>query len=432
MAPVRDWIGAKEAAIQSEALNTTIERIMREESGRIIATLVRTCRDFDLAEDALQDALTVALDRWPRDGVPANPGAWLTTTARRKAIDRLRRDQVLNDKQEQLRVMAELDAQGQPEEALPMGVEDDRLRLIFTCCHPAIAVEGQVALTLRTLCGLTTREIARAFLVPEATMAQRLVRVKRKIRDANIPYRVPPDHLLPERTSSVLAVIYLVFNEGYSATAGESLIRRELCAEAIRLGRLVVELMPDEPEAIGLLALMLLQDSRRDARTDAAGNLVVLEEQDRSLWHRDQIDEGLRLVERALRMRRVDVYVLQAAIGGVHASAKTPADTDWPQIVALYDELYARYPTPIVALNRAAAIAMATTPDEGLRLLDGIAADGDLDEYHLFHAARADLHRRAGRPAAASTSYERALELCENDVERQYLQRRLSEMAASQ
>jgi RNA polymerase sigma-70 factor (ECF subfamily) len=410
-------------------LHATIERTMREESGRIIASLVRTCRDFDLAEDALQDAVAVALDRWPRDGVPANPGAWLTTTARRKAIDRLRRDQVLNDKQEQLRVMAELDAQAQPEEHHAMGVEDDRLRLIFTCCHPAIAVEGQVALTLRTLCGLTTREIARAFLVPEATMAQRLVRVKRKIRDANIPYRVPPDHLLPERTSSVLAVIYLVFNEGYAATAGEELVRRELCAEAIRLGRLVVELMPDEPEAIGLLALMLLQDSRRDARTDASGNLVVLEEQDRTLWHRDQIAEGLQLVERALRMRRADVYALQAAIAAVHASAARPEDTDWREIVALYDELYARYPTPIVALNRAAAVAMATTPDDGLRLLDAMEARGELGEYHLFHAARADLHRRAGRSQEAVAAYERALALCENNVEREYLQRRIAEVA---
>jgi RNA polymerase sigma-70 factor (ECF subfamily) len=412
-------------------LHDTIDRIVREESGRIVATLIRWCRDFDVAEDALQDALATALDRWPRDGIPANPGAWLTTTARRKAIDKLRREQVLADKQEQLRALAELDAQGQSEETQPMGLDDDRLRLIFTCCHPAIAVEGQVALTLRTLCGLTTPEIARAFLVSDQTMAQRIVRVKRKIRDAAIPYRVPPDHMLPERTSSVLAVIYLVFNEGYSATAGEALIRRDLCAEAIRLGRLMVQLMPDEPEALGLLALMLLQDARREARTDGSGALVVLEDQERSLWHRDQIDEGDAIIDRALRMRRPGPYQVQAAIAAVHCSAPRVEDTDWAQIVALYDELYALYPTPIVELNRAAAVAMATTPDDGLWLLDELARRGELQDYHLFHAARADLLRRADRMDESAAAYERALAICTNDVERSYLERRLREVSAA-
>jgi len=410
-------------------LHETIDRIYREESGRIVATLIRWCRDFDVAEDALQDALAAALDRWPRDGIPSNPGAWLTTAARRKAIDRLRREQVLADKREQLRAIAALDAQATNEEPDPMAVHDDRLRLIFTCCHPALSVDGQVALTLRTLCGLTTPEIARAFLITEQTMAQRIVRVKRKIRDAGIPYRVPPDHLLPERTGSVLAVIYLVFNEGYAATTGQALIRRDLCAEAIRLGRLLVDLMPDEPEALGLLALMLLQDSRRDARTDASGALVVLEEQDRTRWHHDQIAEGVALVERALRMRRPGVYQLQAAIAAVHAETPAPDATDWPQIVALYDELYAIHPTPVVELNRAVAVAMAQSPDEGLRLLDAIASRGDLRDYYLYHAARADLHRRAARHAEARSAYARALELCANEIERAYLARRLREVS---
>jgi RNA polymerase sigma-70 factor (ECF subfamily) len=405
----------------------TVERVFREESGRILATLIRACGDFDLAEEAMQDAFTLALERWPRDGEPSNPGAWITTTARNKAIDRLRRDRTLERKAAQLQADAALSALAGEQTEEPMTqLRDDRLRLIFTCCHPALAPEAQVALTLRTLGGLTTAEIARAFLVPEATMAQRLVRVKRKIREARIPYRVPPPHLLPDRLDTVMAVLYLIYNEGYSPSAGDSLIRRDLCSEAIRLSRALHELMPDEPEVIGLLALILLHDARREARTDSRGNLIVLEEQDRSKWDRAQIREGSEFVQQALRMRRAGPYQLQAAIAALHCAASRPEDTDWPQIAALYEELLHLQPTPIVALNRAIAVAMAHTPEDGLRLLDEPAMASALKSYHLYHASRADLLRRSGRRSEAQAAYERAAALTTNDAERTYLRRRIS------
>ncbi|HEX5702525.1 MAG TPA: RNA polymerase sigma factor [Pyrinomonadaceae bacterium] len=409
-------------------VNTAVDDVYRADWGRIVATLIRSFGDFDVAEDAAQEAFAAAVKQWPNEGVPASPAAWIIQTAKHKAIDRLRRQTRFQEKAESY-ALEQPTTTEQPE--LTDGeIPDDRLRLIFTCCHPALAPEAQVALTLRTLCGLETDEIARAFLVPAPTMAQRLVRAKRKIRDAGIPYKIPDTSEIRQRLDAVLTVIYLVFNEGYASTHGERLVRTDLCAEAIRLARIVRMLLAPYPpaEVTGLLALMLLHDSRRDARVDESGDLVVLEEQDRALWNQSQIDEAFPLVRQAIASPAAGTYALQAAIAAEHCKAQRSEQTDWRQIVELYDRLARLQPSPIVSLNRAVAVAMADGPESGLRLIDDLMASGELDDYHLLHAARADLLRRSGSSEEAAASYDRALELTSNDAERRFLEKRRRNM----
>ena len=409
----------------SEPLSETIETLYRSESGRILATLLRLLGDLDLAEEVMHEAFAAALEAWPQAGVPDKPRPWLISTARFKAVDGIRRRARFDGAQKDL--VAHIEAHLNDAPLDDDEIEDDRLRLIFTCCHPALPMEGQVALTLREICGLTTEEIARAFLVTPATLAQRIVRAKAKIREASIPYEIPTPRELPERLDAVLQVIYLVFNEGYSAAAGVEVTRAELTAEAIRLGRLLTELQP-EPEVIGLLSLMLLQESRRAARTSPAGELILLQNQDRSLWSREQIAEGVALVEKALKSRSFGSYTLQAAIAAVHAESESAAATDWRQIVALYNQLVRIQPSPVVHLNRAVAIAMRDGPDAGLAHIDAVLEHGELANYYLAHSARADMYRRLGRTAEARSSYEKALALTQQEPERQFLQARIRQL----
>jgi len=413
-----------------EELSRIIEALYRSESGRILATLARLLGDLDVAEEAMHEAFAAALDTWPQTGIPDKPRPWLISTGRFKAIDGMRRRARFDSARKDLELYLEARIPSAPQE--DEEIEDDRLRLIFTCCHPALAPEGQVALTLREVCGLTTEEIARAFLVTPATLAQRIVRAKAKIREASIPYEVPAPQELPERLDAVLQVIYLVFNEGYSAAAGAEVTRAELTGEAIRLGRLLTELQPEpevpKPEIMGLLALMLLQESRRAARTSPTGELILLENQDRSLWNREQIAEGVALVEKALKSRRFGSYTLQAAIAAVHAEAESTAVTDWRQIVALYDQLVRIHPSPVVHLNRAVAIAMQEGPEAGLAQIDAVMEHGELANYYLAHAARADMCRRLGRTAEARSSYEKARSLTQQEPERQFLEERIRQL----
>jgi RNA polymerase sigma-70 factor (ECF subfamily) len=415
----------------TEQIRELLDSLYRVDSGRILATLIRLLRDFDLAEEAMHEAFAAALSLWPRSGVPGNPRPWLISTARFKAVDTLRRRARLDASQDEL--VRYLEAQSSSaersneEDSLEDGVEDDRLRLIFTCCHPSLAPEARVALTSREVCGLTTEEIAKAFLITPRTLAQRIVRAKAKIRETPIPYEVPTPQELPERLGAVLQVIYLVFNEGYSAAAGAEVMRAELTGEAIRLGRLLTELQP-EPEVIGLLSLMLLQESRHVARTSPTGELILLENQDRSLWNREQIAEGVALLEKSLKSRRFGAYTLQAAIAAVHAEAESIAATDWRQIVALYDRLLRIHPSPVVQLNRAVAIAMRDGPEAGLTHIDAVLEQGELANYYLAHSARADMYRRLGRTAEARSSYEKALALTQQEPERQFLQERIRQL----
>ena len=418
-----------------DAAQQMVAQTFRQESGRILASLISVVRDFELAQDALSDALLVALERWPIEGIPRNPGAWMSTIARRKAINRMHRESTLARKQLLLQKVLEQEEQRGAEEMDDLSIPDERLKLLFTCCHPALALEAQVALTLHTLGGLSTAEIANAFLVPHTTMAQRLVRAKRKIKEAGLPYRVPQVEAVGERVEAVLCVLYLIFNEGYSATAGQDLIRRDLCDEAIRLARVLTMLLAQEslhealPEALGLLALMVLHDARSNARVGVDGAPLLLEEQDRSLWDQGKKREGLAILEEGLRMKNPGPYQIQAAISALHVQAERPEDTDWPQIVALYGHLWRLTPSPIIELNHAVAVAMADGPLAGLVLLDRPEMLQALSRYHLFHAARADLLQRAGRLTEASSAYREALTLCQNEHDRVYLHRRLTEVA---